>query len=39
MESTGQQLFENTPFHALIETLSQWLELQGGADAQEQSNV
>jgi hypothetical protein len=36
MESTGQQLFENTPFQALIEMLSQWLELQGGADAQEQ---
>ena len=36
MESTGQQLFENTPFHALIEMLSQWLELQGGADAREQ---
>jgi predicted ATPase len=36
MENTGQQLFENTPFHALIEMLSQWLELQGGADAREQ---
>ena len=33
MESTGQQLFENTPFQALIETLSQWLELQGGANS------
>jgi class 3 adenylate cyclase/tetratricopeptide (TPR) repeat protein len=26
MESAGEQLFENTPFHAIIEMLSQWLE-------------
>jgi predicted ATPase len=33
MESAGEQLFENTPFHAISEMLSQWLELQalGGA--------
>ena len=33
MESGGQQFFENTPFHAVTEMLSQWLELQalGGA--------
>jgi class 3 adenylate cyclase len=33
MESTGEQFFENTPFHAITEMLSQWLELQalGGA--------
>jgi predicted ATPase len=26
MESAGEQLFENTPFHAISEMLSQWLE-------------
>jgi class 3 adenylate cyclase/predicted ATPase len=33
MESAGEQLFENSPFHALTEMLSQWLQLQalGGA--------
>jgi len=36
MESAGEQFFENTPFHAIIEMFSQWLELQGGANAQEQ---
>ena len=36
MESAGEQFFENTPFHAIIEMLSQWLELQGGANAEEQ---
>jgi class 3 adenylate cyclase len=30
MESAGEQFFENTPFHAITEMLSQWLELQGG---------
>jgi hypothetical protein len=32
MESAGEQFFENTPFHAAIEMLSQWLELKGGAN-------
>ncbi len=36
MESAGEQFFENTPFHSIIEMFSQWLELQGGANAQEQ---
>jgi predicted ATPase len=33
MESAGEQFFENSPFHALTEMLSQWLQLQalGGA--------
>jgi hypothetical protein len=33
MESAGDQFFQNTPFHAITEMLSQWLELQtlGGA--------
>jgi class 3 adenylate cyclase/tetratricopeptide (TPR) repeat protein len=32
MESAGEQFFENTPFHAITEMLSQWLELQNAAD-------
>src|SRR5262249_12492048 len=28
--------FENAPFHAIREMLSQWLELQGGANVEEQ---
>jgi class 3 adenylate cyclase len=35
MESAGEQFFENSPFHALTEMLSQWLELQGGANTDE----
>jgi class 3 adenylate cyclase len=35
MESAGEQLFENTPFHAITEMLSQWLELQAGMNAGE----
>ena len=33
MESAGNQFFQNTPFYAITEMLSQWLELQalGGA--------
>ncbi len=31
MESAGEQFFENSPFHAVTEMLSQWLQLQGGA--------
>jgi class 3 adenylate cyclase/tetratricopeptide (TPR) repeat protein len=35
MESAGDQFFENTPFHAVTEMISQWLELQGGVSADE----
>jgi class 3 adenylate cyclase len=35
MESAGEQLFENTPFHAISEMLSQWLELQAPGGAQQ----
>ena len=35
MESTGEQFFENTPFHAVGEMLSRWLELQSGGDDEE----
>jgi class 3 adenylate cyclase/tetratricopeptide (TPR) repeat protein len=35
MESAGEQFFENTPFHALTEMLSQWLALQGGVNPAE----
>jgi class 3 adenylate cyclase len=35
MESAGEQFFENTPFHAVTEMLSQWLELQGGVTVDE----
>jgi class 3 adenylate cyclase/tetratricopeptide (TPR) repeat protein len=35
IESAGEQFFENSPFHALIETLSRWLELTGSAKANE----
>ncbi|MBV8136394.1 MAG: AAA family ATPase [Deltaproteobacteria bacterium] len=30
LESAGEQFFQNSPFHALIEMLSQWLQMQGG---------
>src|SRR5262249_31349548 len=36
MESAGEQFFENTPFHAITEMLSQWLELQEAANSAEQ---
>src|SRR6516162_9753818 len=36
LESAGEQFFENTPFHAIVEMLSQWLELQDAANAEEQ---
>jgi class 3 adenylate cyclase/tetratricopeptide (TPR) repeat protein len=36
MESAGEQFFENTPFYAITEMLSQWLELQGATDSEEQ---
>ena len=36
MESAGEQFFENTPFHAIIEMLSQWLQLQDAANTEEQ---
>jgi tetratricopeptide (TPR) repeat protein len=35
MESAGEQFFENSPFHALTEMLSQWLQLQGATDSEE----
>jgi class 3 adenylate cyclase/tetratricopeptide (TPR) repeat protein len=35
MESAGEQFFENTPFHAIIEMLSRWLELQDTANSEE----
>ena len=35
MESAGEQFFENTPFHAIIEMLSRWLELQDAASSEE----
>jgi class 3 adenylate cyclase/tetratricopeptide (TPR) repeat protein len=35
MESAGEQFFENSPFHALTEMLSQWLQLQGGVNGDE----
>jgi class 3 adenylate cyclase len=38
MESAGEQFFENTPFHAISEMLSQWLQLQSGS-AEEQFEV
>jgi class 3 adenylate cyclase/tetratricopeptide (TPR) repeat protein len=34
MESAGEQFFENTPFYALTEMLSQWLQLQAPGGAQ-----
>jgi predicted ATPase len=37
MESAGEQLFDNTPFHALDEMLSKWMELQGATNADEQT--
>jgi len=36
MESPGEQFFESTPFHAIIEMLSRWLELRNSADTREQ---
>jgi hypothetical protein len=36
MESAGEQFFENTPFHAVSEMLSRWLELQGAISLEEQ---
>jgi len=36
MESAGEQLFENTPFHAVIEMLSRWLELQDSTNPEAQ---
>jgi len=34
LESGGEQVFENTPFHAVSEMLSHWLELQDAASYQ-----
>jgi predicted ATPase len=36
MESGGEQFFENTPFHAISEMLSRWLELQDATNGDEQ---
>ena len=33
MESAGEQFFETSPFHALTEMLSQWLQRQGGTNS------
>jgi predicted ATPase/class 3 adenylate cyclase len=35
LESGGEQVFENTPFHAIIEMLSRWLDLQDAASTEE----
>jgi hypothetical protein len=35
MESAGEQFFENTPFHAIIEMLSRWVELRHAARSEE----
>jgi class 3 adenylate cyclase len=32
MESAGEQFFQNTPFHAISEMLSQWLQLEAGTN-------
>ncbi len=34
MESAGEQFFENTPFHAVSQMLSRWLDLQTLGEAQ-----
>jgi class 3 adenylate cyclase/tetratricopeptide (TPR) repeat protein len=36
MESAGEQFFENTPFHAIIEMLSRWLEFQEAVNSGDQ---
>jgi class 3 adenylate cyclase/predicted ATPase len=36
LESAGEQFFENTPFHAISEMLSRWLELQDATNTAEQ---
>ncbi|MBV8056495.1 MAG: AAA family ATPase [Deltaproteobacteria bacterium] len=36
MESAGEQFFESTPFHAVSQMLSRWLELQGDVSREEQ---
>jgi len=37
MESVAEQLFENTPFHAIRQMLLRWLELQGALSPDEQA--
>ncbi len=37
MESAAEQLFENTPFHAIRQMLLRWLELQGASSPDEQA--
>jgi len=36
MESAAEQFFENSPFHAFVEMLSRWLELQDAPNTEEQ---
>jgi len=36
IESASEQFFENTPFHAIREMLSRWLELQDAANIEQQ---
>jgi tetratricopeptide (TPR) repeat protein/type II secretory pathway predicted ATPase ExeA len=36
MEVAAEQFFENTPLHAIVEMLSQWLELQDAVTTEEQ---
>ncbi|MBV8770745.1 MAG: AAA family ATPase [Deltaproteobacteria bacterium] len=36
IESAGEQFFENTPFHALSDMLSRWLQLEAGSKADDQ---
>jgi len=36
LETAGEQVFENTPFHAIIEMLARWLELQDAANTEQQ---
>jgi class 3 adenylate cyclase/tetratricopeptide (TPR) repeat protein len=36
LESGGEQVFEHTPFHAIIEMLARWLELQDATNIEEQ---
>jgi class 3 adenylate cyclase/tetratricopeptide (TPR) repeat protein len=36
IESAGQQFFQNTPFHAITELLSQWLDLQAAINSNQE---
>jgi predicted ATPase len=39
LESAAEQFFENTPFHAIREMLSRWLELQDAATPKSNANA